>query len=107
MGRRALLGPGQRLRGRIDLVVVAGVREQHEFGEIKGQLGGAKGGGLGKIDEAVLDRRGLREEAHDLVAAVIAEGIAILAVRGYSLLFGGKRHLRQFGPANLRAHENG
>jgi hypothetical protein len=38
-------------------------------------------GGLGKMDEAVLDRRGLREEAHDPVAAVIAE-IAILAPFG-------------------------
>jgi hypothetical protein len=28
------------------------------------------------MDEAVLDCRGLREEAHDLVAVVIAEGIA-------------------------------
>src|SRR5277367_5195822 len=26
------------------------------------------------MDDAVLDRRGLREEAHDLVAVVIAEG---------------------------------
>ena len=39
-------------------------------------------GGLGKMDDAVLDRRGLREEAHDPVAAVIAEGIAILAPFG-------------------------
>jgi hypothetical protein len=28
------------------------------------------------MDEAVLDCRGLREEAHDLVAVVIAEGMA-------------------------------
>ena len=58
--------------------VESGVREQHEFGEIIGQ----PMGGLGEMDEAVLDRRGLREEAHDLVAAVIAEGIAILAPFG-------------------------
>ena len=43
---------------------------------------GSQGGGLGKIDEAVLDCRGLREEAHDLVAVVIAEGNAILAPFG-------------------------
>ena len=67
-----LLCPGQRLGGGIDLVVVAGVWKQHEFGEMIGQ----PMGGLGKMDEAVLDRRGLREEAHDLVAFVIAEGIA-------------------------------
>jgi hypothetical protein len=72
VGCRALLGPGQRLRGGIDLVVLAGVRKQHEFGEMIGQ----PMGGLGKMDEAVLDCRGLREEAHDLVAVVIAEGIA-------------------------------
>ena len=39
-------------------------------------------GGLGKMDEAVLDRRGLRVPAHDLVAGLIAEGIAILAPFG-------------------------
>ena len=39
-------------------------------------------GGLGNMDEAVLDCRGLREEAHDLVAVVIAEGNAILAPFG-------------------------
>ena len=77
-GRGALLGPGERLGGRIDLVVVAGVREQHEFGEMIGQ----PRGGPGEMDEAVLDRRGLRVEAHDLVAVVIAEGIAILAPFG-------------------------
>ena len=78
MGRRALLGPGQRLGGGIDLVVLAGVRKQHEFGEMFGQ----PMGGLGKIDEAVLDCRGLLEDAHDLVAVVIALGIAILAPFG-------------------------
>ena len=78
VGRRALFGPGQRLRGRIDLVVVAGVRKQHEFGEMIGQ----PIGGLGEMDEAVLDRRGLREEADDPVAAVIAEEIAISAPFG-------------------------
>jgi hypothetical protein len=76
--RRALLATGQRLRGGIDLVVVAGVREQHEFGEIIGQ----PMGGLGKMDEAVLDRRDLGVPAHDLVDFVIAEGIAILAPLG-------------------------
>ena len=40
---RALLGPGQRLGGRIDLVVVAGVWKQHEFGKIIGQPRGALG----------------------------------------------------------------
>ena len=64
MPRRALLGPGQRLRGGIDLVVVAGVGEQHELGEVVGQ----PMGGFGEVDEADFDRRGLRVEAHDLVA---------------------------------------
>src|SRR5271169_6777806 len=64
VARRALLGPGQHLSGRIYLVVVAGVRKQHEFSEIIGQPGGR----LGNMDEAVLDRRALRVQSHGLVA---------------------------------------
>ena len=43
LARRALLGKGQRLRGGIDLVVVAGVWKQHEFGEIIWKPRGASG----------------------------------------------------------------
>ena len=47
-----------------DLVVVAAGRERGQFGEVVGEPGRL----VGQMDEAVLDRRRLGVEAHDLVA---------------------------------------
>ncbi len=62
--RRAPPRPGQRLGGRVDLVVVAAGGEGRELGEVIGEPRRL----LGHEDEAVLDHGRLRVEPHDLVA---------------------------------------
>ncbi len=54
---------GERLRGRVDLVVVAAGGEEGELAHI---IGGGAGGLVRQKNKTVLDRR-LGMEAHDLV----------------------------------------
>src|SRR6516162_6812688 len=57
------LEPIEKLRGRIDLVVVLAFWEDDHLMEILGEPGRF----LRNTDKAVLDHRGLRMHAHDLV----------------------------------------
>src|SRR5208337_4118241 len=59
-----LLPPGQRLGGRVDLVVVPAGGKGRELGDIVGEPGRR----VRQPDKTVLDRRRLRMQPHDLVA---------------------------------------
>src|SRR5215472_7649270 len=71
-----LLGPVQKLRGRVDLVVVFAVGEHRQLMEVFGEPGRV----LGNADKAVLDHRGLGMHAHDLVGGWLIPGHTITAL---------------------------
>jgi hypothetical protein len=56
--------PIEKLRGRIDLIVVLAFRENHHLVEVFGE----PRGGFREVNEAILDQPGLRMQPHDLVA---------------------------------------
>ena len=74
--RERLLEPVQELRGRIGLVVVLAVGEDGQLVEVFGE----PRCGLGDVDKAVLDHRGLRVQAHDLVAGRLVARDAMAAL---------------------------
>src|SRR5262249_17724179 len=64
------LEPVEELGGRVDLVVVFAAREDRQLV----QVFGAPSGLTGQVDKAVLDHRGLRVHAHDLVGLRLVAG---------------------------------
>jgi len=63
--RNIELSPIFARSGGVDLVVMPAVRKSHQFAEVVGE----PMGGVGQVDEAVLDGGGLGVKAHNLVAA--------------------------------------
>jgi hypothetical protein len=59
LARERLFEPIEKLRSRVDLVVVLALREDRHLVQILGKPGRR----LGEMDEAVLDRPGLRAAA--------------------------------------------
>ena len=59
--RHRLLEPIEELRGRIDLVIVLALRKHRHLVEVFGE----PRRGLGDMDEAVLDQRGVSLQTHD------------------------------------------
>src|SRR5271166_219195 len=65
-----LLEPVEHLGGRVDLVVVLTLWENRQLVDVLGEPRGL----LGQMDKAVLDHRGLRMHAHDLVRLRLIAG---------------------------------
>src|SRR6516162_7175367 len=70
------LEPIEKLRGRIDLVVVLAFWEDNHLMEVLGEPRRV----FGNTDEAVLDDRGLRMHAHDLVGGRLVPRHTITAI---------------------------
>src|SRR6516165_2315755 len=70
------LDPIEKLRGRIDLVVVLAFWEDDHLMEVLGEPRRV----FGNTDEAVLDHRGLRMHAHDLVGGRLVPRHTIAAI---------------------------
>ena len=79
-----LFEPVEKLRGRVDLVVVSSFRKDCNFVQIFGQPRGL----LQYIDEAVLDEPGLRVHSHNFVAVGLVAGRPARDVAPISLLNG-------------------
>src|SRR6266850_2473959 len=70
------LEPVEELRGGIDLIVMLAVREDGQLMEVFGK----PRCGLRYVDKAVLDHRGLRIQAHDLVGGRLVAGDTITPI---------------------------
>src|SRR6516162_11054154 len=100
------LEPIEKLRGRIDLVVVLAFWEDNHLMEVLGEPRRV----FGNTDEAVLDHRGLRMHAHDLVGGRLVPRHTIAAILDQLLYQLGARslvldqHDIRSKPALLLAH---
>jgi hypothetical protein len=74
--RKWTLEPVEELRRRIDLVIMLAVGEHSHLMQVFGEPRRR----LGDVNKAVLDHRGLRVQAHDLVACRLIACDAVAAI---------------------------